>query len=110
VFLEQLDISECPRLQEDVIFKAKEFLGDLEQIDISKNSENFSIQAITCLCSYPGLRLIVAREFFFDSMQLLFLRTTFDSLPSGNLKIITDDNCDQCNIENIMDDLLGENI
>ena len=106
-YLERLDISNCPKLDQIAIFKAKEHTQELLHIDISSNRQ-FTILVIACLCSCPELVTIEAHGLEFSAEELLFLSKTFESARSGSLQIETDEGYDALCITNIFERELFE--
>ena len=82
--LEQLDISDCPALDQIAIFRAKDTQRELQHIAISRNTQ-FTVLAIACLCSFPELVTIEAHGLEFTAEELLFLSKTFESVGNGYL-------------------------
>ena len=101
-YLERLDISNCPKLDQIAIFKAKEHMQELLHIAISGNRQ-FTILVIACLCSCPELVTIEAHGLEFSAEGLLFLSKTFKSARSGSLQIETDESYDALCITNIFE-------
>ena len=106
-YLQRLDISNCPKLDQIAIFKAKEHTQELLHIDISSNRQ-FTILVIACLCSCPELVTIEAHGLEFSAEELLFLSKTFESARSGSLQIETDEGYDTLCITNIFERELFE--
>ena len=88
--LQYLDVSNCPRLEDEFIFRVKNSLGELAQLDISHNS-NISILGLACLCSYSELQLIYFHGMKLNHNQMLFLSKTFNTVSRGECEIETED-------------------
>ena len=100
--LERLDISNCPKLDQIAIFKAKENMQELLHIAISGNRQ-FTVLVIAFLCSCPQLVTIEAHGLDFSAEELLFLSKTFESARSGSLQIEMDEGYDALCITNIFE-------
>ena len=66
------------------------------------NSGNtqFTILAITCLCSCPELVTIEAHGLEFSAEELIFLSKTFYSIRSGDLCLEMEENCNALEVVN----------
>lgn len=80
--LETLNIESCQGISEQAIFKAKESLHSLKNVNVSFN-EQFSVLTIACLCSFNAVQDIRARGLNLESEELLFLTKTFPRITCG---------------------------
>ena len=83
--LETLNIETCEGISEQAIFKSKESLQLLKNINVSFNKQ-FSVLTVACLCSFYSVQDIRARGLNLKSKELLFLTKTF---PRITYRLIT---------------------
>lgn len=88
--LQYLNVSSCPRIEDNFVFHSKEYLDELTQLDISHNP-NITLLGLACLCSYSDLKLIQVHGMKLTPNELLFLVKTFNSVSSGDCDIETED-------------------
>lgn len=48
--VQYLNVSRCPLLKEEILFRSKKYFGELCHLNISYN-DNFSILGLACVCS-----------------------------------------------------------
>ena len=82
--LRVLDIESCGEISESAIFKAKDSLRYLTNINVSYNVQ-FSVLAIACLCSYRTMQGICANGLILEEREILFLFKTFPRLVRGEI-------------------------
>lgn len=84
-----LDIESCGNISESAIFKAKESLRYMTNVNISNNS-HLSILSMACLCSFPSIQEIRAKGLMLEAKESLFLVKTFPRLASGQIALETE--------------------
>lgn len=87
--LRVLDIESCGNISESAIFKAKESLRYMTNVNISNNS-HLSILSMACLCSFPSIQEIRAKGLMLEAKESLFLVNTFPRLASGPIALETE--------------------
>ena len=87
--LRVLDIESCGNISESAIFKAKELLRYMTNVNISNNS-HLSILSVACLCSFPSIQEIHAKGLMLETKESLFLVKTFPRLASGQIALQTE--------------------
>ena len=87
--LRVLDIESCGNILECVIFKAKESLRYMTNVNINNNS-HLSILSMACLCSFPSILEIRAKGLMLEVKESLFLVKTFPRLASGQIALETE--------------------
>ena len=87
--LRVLDIESCGNISESAIFKAKESLRYMTNVNISNNS-HLSILSMACLCSFPSIQEIRAKGLMLEAKESLFLVKTFPRLASGQIALETE--------------------
>ena len=70
--LQILDIESCVKISESAIFKAKDNLRYVTNINVSYNAQ-FRILTIACLCLYGSIQEVCAKGFALQGKEILFL-------------------------------------
>ena len=87
--LRVLDIESCGNISESAIFKAKESLRYMTNVNISDNP-HLSILSIACLCSFHSIQELRAKGLTLGAKESLFLHKTFPRLANGQISLETE--------------------
>ena len=87
--LRVLGIESCGNISESAIFKAKESLRYMTNVNISDNP-HLSILSIACLCSFHSIQEICAKGLTLGAKESLFLHKTFPRLANGQISLETE--------------------
>lgn len=107
--LRVLVIENCGEISESAIFKAKDSLRYMTNINVSYNAQ-FSVLAIACLCSYPAIQEICANGLSLEEKEILFLSKTFPRLVSGKIDLQTETTGDGDYFFDIVDTVADEEL